>query len=100
MKLQTAAMWAVVGRMLGSSAAAIDVPVPARPPVTASGTCGRRFGASGEAVGAQPRFHADKTLTVDARLGHASLAQAGERRDVPPRVGGGRRADPDAASSP
>ncbi len=77
MKVRAVAVWAGLG-MLVSSAAAMAIPtphpavarveIPATPPIRS------------EPKGDDARFTAGQTLTVDARLGHATVAQnaAGE----------------------
>jgi Ca-activated chloride channel family protein len=85
MKLRTAAVWAMVG-MVASSAAAMNVPVGRSAPSTAAtsdttlssaatNASVASLGASSTSASPQPRFQADRSLRLDARLGHASLAQ-------------------------
>jgi Ca-activated chloride channel family protein len=86
MQLRMAAVWAVVG-MIGSSAAALAVPMKPTPPATAEigpvlapadgvgATSTSTTTSASTPAGAQPRFHADRGLTLDARLGHAAIPQ-------------------------
>jgi Ca-activated chloride channel family protein len=76
MKVRTAALWAMVG-MMGSSAAAMNVPASGRSTKDSSSTLAAAAGAPITPGLPEPRFHADKTLALDARLGHGSIAQAG-----------------------
>jgi len=72
MKLGSVAVWAIVGMGL-SSAGAMAVPLPHGTPPATVGTVVAPI--KGEPADAS-RFTAGRTLTLDARLGHASLARS------------------------
>jgi Ca-activated chloride channel family protein len=70
MKLRSVALWAALG-MATSTAAALAIPAPAAP----------RGGPLPTGTGTDPqaavaRFSAGQTLTMDGRLGHASIGRA------------------------
>jgi Ca-activated chloride channel family protein len=93
MKVRTAALWAIVG-MMGSSAAAMNLPAAGRASKDGSSALTAAAGATMTPALAEPRFHADKTLSVDARLGHGSVAQGGGGETfLLASIAGGERAD-------
>lgn len=72
MRVRSLALWAALG-VLSTSAAALAIPVPATP---VQGTTIRTEPTSttgGATQGELAHFTAGQTLTVDARLGHASM---------------------------
>lgn len=76
MRIPTVAMWALFG-MVASSAAAMAVPISPATPATIQGDVGGGGGSGGTKNPTQTdisHFTAGKTLTVDGRLGHASIA--------------------------
>src|SRR5437016_88600 len=77
MKLRSVAMWAVLG-MSGSTAGALAIPVSSSGTTTLQpddGPAGR--GTSKQGPSDISHFSAGKTLTVDARLGHATVPSGG-----------------------
>ncbi len=69
MRVQTVALWALVG-MLASSAAAMAIPLHSSDSPTISGDPQKPTSTD------ISHFTAGQTLTVDARLGHASIASS------------------------
>jgi Ca-activated chloride channel family protein len=73
MKLRTAAIWALFG-MIGTSAGAMAIPATAPSRDVRDTTTLTAGGARAEV---SSHFTAGRTLTIDGRLGHASIAKGG-----------------------